>query len=90
MADNSPPQSRSTNFISSWLRRLCCSVLQAGEIPRHVAIIMDGNRRFAKKMKQERAFGHILGFEKLLEVNTSLTDILYVWVILLVDILQNK
>lgn len=53
---------------SSWFRSLCCAVLQTGEIPRHVAIIMDGNRRFAQKMRQERAFGHSLGFEKLTDV----------------------
>ncbi len=51
-----------------WIRSLCCGVLRAGEIPRHVAIIMDGNRRFAQKMNYNRTFqGHVLGFDKLLE-----------------------
>ena len=53
---------------SSWIRWLCCYVLQRGEIPRHVALIMDGNRRFARKMRQEKLFRHMLGFEKLTEV----------------------
>ena len=53
---------------SSWFRRVCCRVLRTGNIPKHVAIIMDGNRRFAKKMHYGRAFqGHVLGFEKLKE-----------------------
>ena len=52
----------------SWVRRVCCSVLQAGHVPRHIAIIMDGNRRFARKMRQEKSFGHVLGFDKLFEV----------------------
>lgn len=53
---------------SSWVRSFCCRVLQTGKIPRHVAIIMDGNRRFAKKMHYVRSFqGHVSGFEKLLE-----------------------
>lgn len=37
-------------------------------IPKHVAIIMDGNRRFAKKMHIECGKGHAMGFEKLREV----------------------
>ena len=51
-----------------WFRRLCCRVLRAGQIPRHVAIIMDGNRRFARKMQYNRSMeGHISGFEKFKE-----------------------
>ena len=52
----------------SWLRYLACKILRAGNIPRHVAIIMDGNRRFAKKMQYNKVFqGHVLGFDKFLE-----------------------
>lgn len=52
----------------SWIRSICCSILKAGHIPQHVAIIMDGNRRFAKKMQYSRTFqGHVQGFDKLLE-----------------------
>ena len=58
--------------FSSWFRSFCCSVLQTGEIPHHVAIIMDGNRRFAQKMRQERSVGHsTVGFEKLTDVCNS-------------------
>lgn len=53
---------------SSWLRSLCCKVLRTGHIPRHVAIIMDGNRRFARKMRYSKVFqGHVLGFSKFIE-----------------------
>ena len=53
---------------SSWFRNVCCRVLRTGVVPKHVAIIMDGNRRFAKKMHYGKAFqGHVLGFEKLKE-----------------------
>lgn len=53
---------------SSWWRTLCCRVLKTGRIPRHVAIIMDGNRRFAKKMRYSKVFqGHVLGFSKFIE-----------------------
>ena len=43
-------------------------MIKAGPMPRHVAIIMDGNRRFAKKVNCERSKGHEKGFEKLTEV----------------------
>lgn len=57
---------------TSCIRNFCSNVLKAGEIPRHVAIIMDGNRRFAKKVHCERSKGHEKGFEKLTEVNVNL------------------
>ncbi|UYV68004.1 DHDDS [Cordylochernes scorpioides] len=50
---------------SGWLERLMYNVLRIGPIPRHVAIIMDGNRRYASKMAIEKIEGHSLGFEKL-------------------------
>ncbi|XP_068698167.1 dehydrodolichyl diphosphate synthase complex subunit DHDDS-like [Montipora foliosa] len=52
----------------SYLRSFCNNVIKAGPMPRHVAIIMDGNRRFAKKVNCERSKGHEKGFEKLTEV----------------------
>lgn len=36
-------------------------------LPRHIAVIMDGNRRFAKELKISKDKGHILGKEKLEE-----------------------
>ena len=47
---------------------LCCRVLKCGHIPRHIAFIMDGNRRFARKNQLKHSLGHILGFDKLTEV----------------------
>jgi tritrans,polycis-undecaprenyl-diphosphate synthase [geranylgeranyl-diphosphate specific] len=37
-------------------------------VPRHVAIIMDGNRRFAEELGMERGKGHVSGRNKLEEV----------------------
>ncbi|KAE8623884.1 hypothetical protein XENTR_v10005767 [Xenopus tropicalis] len=51
----------------SLIERLCANVLKAGPIPKHVAFIMDGNRRYAKKCHVERQEGHSQGFEKLAE-----------------------
>lgn len=51
----------------SWFHRMCQRILKAGPIPKHIAIIMDGNRRFAKKNSMDRAEGHLKGFDKLAE-----------------------
>ena len=65
----------------SWIHSLCCRILKAGHIPKHVALIMDGNRRFAQKMQYSRTFqGHVLGFDKLMEtlkwcLNLGITEL---------------
>ncbi|CAN6599053.1 dehydrodolichyl diphosphate synthase complex subunit Rer2p [Trichomonascus vanleenenianus] len=41
------------------------NVLKAGPVPQHIAIVMDGNRRYAKRRKQEVREGHNAGFESL-------------------------
>lgn len=33
----------------SLLERVCCSIIKCGNIPNHIAFIMDGNRRYAKQ-----------------------------------------
>jgi undecaprenyl diphosphate synthase len=53
----------------SWMEKLALRILDRGELPAHIAIIMDGNRRFAKKKGFDRiADGHRYGAEKLKEV----------------------
>lgn len=46
----------------NWAEWLCASALGRGVVPRHVAFIMDGNRRFAKQRGLLRADGHRTGF----------------------------
>mmetsp|Transcript_33589 Transcript_33589/g.24245 ORF Transcript_33589/g.24245 Transcript_33589/m.24245 type:complete len:100 (-) Transcript_33589:434-733(-) len=43
------------------------AIVRMGTIPNSVAIIMDGNRRFAVKAKKEKHEGHVLGLNKLEE-----------------------
>ena len=56
---------------SAWYHRLCTRILKSGPVPNHIAIIMDGNRRFAQKNSMDRAEGHLKGFDKLAEVRTA-------------------
>ncbi|KAG8230492.1 hypothetical protein J437_LFUL013534 [Ladona fulva] len=51
----------------SWFQLLCVKVIKAGKVPRHVAFIMDGNRRYARKNNVLKAEGHNKGFDKLAE-----------------------
>ncbi len=43
-------------------------VKTCGRIPKHVAIIMDGNRRWARKYEKPPWYGHLFGSEKLEEI----------------------
>ncbi|XP_012343716.1 dehydrodolichyl diphosphate synthase complex subunit DHDDS isoform X3 [Apis florea] len=46
---------------SNWFLRLAIKILKAGYIPKHVAFIMDGNRRYASKNGIEKIEGHTKG-----------------------------
>uniref|UniRef100_A0AAR5PCB2 Alkyl transferase n=2 Tax=Dendroctonus ponderosae TaxID=77166 RepID=A0AAR5PCB2_DENPD len=46
-------------------QKFCINVLKSGPIPKHIAFIMDGNRRYAKKHQVEKVDGHSKGFQKL-------------------------
>lgn len=60
----SPPAEWALNHV----RELLIGALRQGPIPRHVAFVMDGNRRFARNHKIETVEGHNLGFEALARV----------------------
>ncbi|XP_010127511.1 PREDICTED: dehydrodolichyl diphosphate synthase isoform X4 [Chlamydotis macqueenii] len=47
------------------IERFCANIIKAGPMPKHVAFIMDGNRRYAQKCHVERQEGHSQGFDKL-------------------------
>lgn len=52
----------------TWLHKTCEAILKAGPVPKHIAIIMDGNRRFAVQNSLQKSQGHMKGFDKLAEV----------------------
>lgn len=51
----------------SCFQRLCVRVLRFANIPRHVAFVMDGNRRFAKQKGLGVEEAHSWGFDKMAE-----------------------
>ncbi len=42
--------------------------VKSGRLPNHVAIIMDGNRRWARKLEKPPWYGHLFGSQKLEEI----------------------
>lgn len=48
-------------------QKMAMQFVKMGPIPKHVAFIMDGNRRFARSRKIDTINGHYLGFEKLID-----------------------
>ncbi|KAJ3283682.1 hypothetical protein HDU79_008859 [Rhizoclosmatium sp. JEL0117] len=65
---SSPPflQSIYTWFLSLAMSFLL-NILRLGPVPKHVAFVMDGNRRFAKRKGVEVSRGHAEGADKLEE-----------------------
>jgi ditrans,polycis-polyprenyl diphosphate synthase len=60
-------------YISFLLRKFLFSILCIGPVPSHIALIMDGNRRFAKRHSLLRdgadpGGGHRVGFKSLISV----------------------
>ena len=50
-------------------------MMNKGNLPRHIAIIMDGNGRWAKKRGLPRALGHREGVERVREIVKSAGDL---------------
>jgi len=51
------------------------SLKKSGEIPKHIAIIMDGNGRWAKKRGLPRVAGHKRGVDTVKEIVEACTEI---------------
>ncbi|KAF0474160.1 Di-trans-poly-cis-decaprenylcistransferase [Gigaspora margarita] len=56
------------NYTSHHVQSLLLKILKQGPIPQHIGFIMDGNRRFARKMNYKQVVeGHFMGYDKLQE-----------------------
>jgi len=55
------------NTVSKIYEKRLMDIVSSGKIPNHVAIIMDGNRRYAQDLGLDPVQGHVLGREKLYE-----------------------
>lgn len=55
------------------LRELVIGALRQGSVPEHVAFVMDGNRRYARRSGIETVEGHNLGFEALARVSNIMS-----------------
>ncbi|KAG5327915.1 DHDDS synthase, partial [Acromyrmex charruanus] len=54
--------------ILNWFQSLVVRIIKTGEMPKHVAFIMDGNRRYANKHNLSQREGHSKGFDKMKDV----------------------
>lgn len=51
------------------MRGIAIKALQCGSIPQHVGFIMDGNRRYGRKVQVGNGRGYYLGYETMEEVS---------------------
>ena len=58
-----------------WFRKKMAAEIDRSRLPRHIAIIMDGNGRWAKKRGLPRTAGHKVGSETFRNIATYCNDI---------------
>lgn len=62
------------NSLINYCEQFMLAILRKGKIPRHIGFILDGNRRYARKIgATSTKFGHYEGFKQLEKVNTLKT-----------------
>jgi len=69
------PSTRQLDWFDSEHARSALSALDEGALPRHIAIIMDGNGRWAKKQGKPRIFGHKAGVVSVREMIASCVEL---------------
>jgi undecaprenyl diphosphate synthase len=62
-------------FKKSTNESACAFPIDETNLPKHVAIIMDGNGRWAKKRRMPRGYGHRAGAETLKKIVRAASDI---------------
>lgn len=55
-------------YYNSHMEKNYFELIEKDKLPKHVAIIMDGNGRWAKSRKQIRTFGHFEGANRVVEI----------------------
>jgi hypothetical protein len=60
------------NKLVANAQRCIISILTAGPVPRHIAFVMDGNRRYARIHGKKVHQGHMEGFTALHRVSIDL------------------
>ncbi len=50
-------------------------IIDINKLPKHIAIIMDGNGRWAKEKEQDRLFGHLHGVESVRDIVEGCAEI---------------
>ncbi|KAF8011183.1 hypothetical protein BT93_J1721 [Corymbia citriodora subsp. variegata] len=68
MQHGSSSSSKFMGTICGFLRKCLFKALSAGPIPSHIAFIMDGNRRYAKRRNLAEGDGHRAGFSSLMTI----------------------
>nr|ABK51403.1 LLA-66 [Lilium longiflorum] len=66
--DNQFAPTKFFSNVTSLLRRFFFAVLSVGPMPRHIAFILDGNRRYGKKWKLKEGESHNIGFLTLVRI----------------------
>eukprot|EP01018_Ginkgo_biloba_P006570 Gb_12861 [translate_table: standard] len=63
------------NAIYELCRRCMLWIISFGPIPQHVAIIMDGNRRYANRRQMNKRSGHQFGYQSLMHTLRDCYDL---------------
>eukprot|EP00761_Pharyngomonas_kirbyi_P001455 gb/GECH01001459.1/.p1 GENE.gb/GECH01001459.1/~~gb/GECH01001459.1/.p1 ORF type:complete len:327 (+),score=52.36 gb/GECH01001459.1/:1-981(+) len=53
------------SVVCRWIQQAALHVVRCGGVPKHVAFIMDGNRRWARQRGLDQQRGHVSGFMSL-------------------------
>lgn len=56
-------------YILEFLKDLVINMMKTAPVPKHIALIMDGNRRYAKSKKMALSEGHSAGADSLIQVS---------------------
>lgn len=64
-------QSPPAEWVLAIVKNLVIGALRQGPVPRHVAFVCDGNRRYARKHQIETVEGHNRGFESMARVRRT-------------------